>query len=128
MTKRKNFILWLIFGLIFSAFSLNVHAEGVVTNCDYFDDKFTPGTLAWALEGGGDVIFECSGEIEVPRIVIETDTLIDANGNDVILSGGHNNIVLRIREESKLDLKGLKITKAKTSGTSGDIENIDGKV
>jgi len=102
------------------------HAAGVVTDCSKFGTTIEEGTLAWALDGGGDVDFACNGTIIVePEIRIETDTVIDSNGFDVVLSGNNKNSVFWVREEKNLDLLGLKITKGAAYGA---VRNLGGSV
>src|SRR5436190_20562726 len=57
-------------------------ASGVVTNC-------TEADVRAALEGGGAVTFACDGTITLTNtLTIATNTVLDASGRLVVLSGG----------------------------------------
>ena len=80
-----------------------VHAEGVVTVCD------EPHLLA-ALVGGGMVTFACSGTIALTEpIIVDTDTTIDGDGQDVTFSGNNAVQVLSVRSGAMLNLNRLTI-------------------
>lgn len=85
-----------------------------------------PRNLSGGAREGGAVIFACGGTITVvPQIRIELDTSIDANGQEVILSGGNTNSVFWVSVGKKLDLIGLTITGA---ADYGGVRNIGGTV
>jgi hypothetical protein len=126
MGKKNLLSLLVILGLLGSGFALDAHAGGVVTNCSTFGTPTTVGTLAWALVGGGDVTFQCSGTIIVPtRIDLRTNTNINANGYNVTLSGGNNNSVLYVWNGVTSELIGLHIT---GSNNGWALANLGGSV
>lgn len=86
-----------------------------------------PRNLSGGARGGGGITFACGGTITVvPQIQIELDdTSIDANGQEVILSGGNTNSVFWVSVGKKLDLSGLTITGA---AVYGGVRNIGGTV
>lgn len=79
-------------------------AAGVVATCDW-------PTLERALLGGGRVIFACDGTIEVPEIAINRNTVVDARGRSVALSGGGNNRVFAVNRGARLKLLNLGIVR-----------------
>jgi len=126
MRNRLVLSLLLILGLLNSVFALDAHAGGVVTITDRFGSTTDPGTLAWALNGGGTVTFDCDGTITVtPAIQINADTIIDATGRNIILSGNNTNSVFVVLAEKKLDLIGLTIT---GGAVYGGVRNVGGIV
>ncbi len=85
------------------------HASGTVTDCTAYGSVGTAGTLADALAGGGAVTFACNGTIVVPEIVISSDTVLDATGHSVTLSGNNANRVLRVPAGASLTVRHLTI-------------------
>jgi hypothetical protein len=79
-------------------------AAGNVTNCSTFGSSATVGDLAWALQGGGTVTFGCSGTIVVPEIVLSTNTILDATGQSVTVSGNNANRVLFVNSGVTVEL------------------------
>lgn len=65
-------------------------AAGTVNPC-------TEASLRAALSGGGTVSFACDGTITLAaELVINTDTVIDGTGRDVVLSGNGQTRILRL--------------------------------
>lgn len=80
--------------LLTGSYPLTAKAGGTVTDCSKYGPD--PGTLQAALVGGGTVTFACSGTIIVPQIDLQADTIIDATGQSITLSGNNTNTVLQI--------------------------------
>lgn len=97
------------------------HAAGTVTDCS----KYGPGagTLQEALAGGGTVTFSCNGTIVVPEIVINDDTVLDGAGQNVTLSGGDINRVLRVESGKSLTVRRLTITNGRADRGAGIYTN-----
>lgn len=79
-------------------------SAGVVVTCDW-------PALQAALRGGGRVTLACDGAIEVPEIVVDRPTVVDARGRAVTLSGGGNNRVFAVNRGARLTLFDLKIVR-----------------
>ena len=86
------------------------HAAGTVTNCVYAG----AGGLQAALAGGGTVTFDCDGTIVVPEIAIGINTVLDATGHDVTLSGNNANRVLFVNGGASLTVRHLTIADGST--------------
>ena len=107
MVKRILSIILLLNLLILSTvFEQNAEAAGVVSDCANFGTYTTEGTLAYALYLGGEVVFNCTGTIPIStHILITENTVINANQNDVVLSGiGNTESVFWVDEGVQLDL------------------------
>lgn len=87
-------------------------AAGIVTTCDW-------PTLQSALRGGGKVLFACDGTIEVPEIVVDLPTAIDARGRSVTLSGGDKNRVFAVNRGARLKLLSLGIVRGSAEHGGG---------
>jgi hypothetical protein len=87
-------------------------ADGVVNNCSQYaaDGDGSTTTLEEALMGGGNVTFACDGTIVVPGIIINTDTILDATGHNVTLSGSNSNRILLISSSTTVEVNGLTIS------------------
>jgi Right handed beta helix region len=130
---KNPFNLLFAMGLLMcSILPLTVHAAGVVTDCSTFGSTgtpgvYVPGTLGAALVGGGDIIFQCSGTINVPLMLITADTRIDATGRNVTLNGSNAQpymfAITSGVPRSELELKNLTITQG-----GPIITNLGGKV
>ena len=94
-------------------------AAGTVTNCASYGSAGTPGDLAWALQGGGTVTFQCSGTIVVPSITLFQDTVIDSAGQSVTLSGNHVNRVLVVNSGVTVELNGITVANGVTTPDAG---------
>ncbi len=94
-------------------------AAGTVTNCASYGSAGTPGDLAWALQGGGTVTFQCSGTIVVPPITLSQDTVIDSAGRSVTLSGNHANKVLLVNSGVTVELNGITVANGVTAPDAG---------
>jgi hypothetical protein len=87
-------------------------AEGVVNSC-------TEADLRAALAGGGTVTFACDGTITLTdTLVITNDTVIDAAGRDVTISGGGAVRIFSVASGTQSLLAGLKIVNG-VHGTEG---------
>ncbi len=84
-----------------------------VTTCD--DSSFQA-----ALVGGGRIEFACDGTLVVPELVITADTVIDASGHQVTLSGNRSNRVFYVRRGVKLSLVHLAIAEGHASSMIND--------
>ena len=87
-------------------------AAGIVATCDW-------PALQSALRGGGKVLFACNGTIEVPEIVIDLPTAIDARGRSVTLSGGGGNRVFAVNRGARLKLLSLGIVRGSAEHGGG---------
>ncbi len=106
--------------LIVAAFAATTaHAAGTVTDCSTYGPG--AGTLQDALTGGGTVTFACDGTIIVPEITISQDTLVDATGHDVTLSGNNANRVFNVASGSNLALESITIANAQSTGNGGGV-------
>ena len=101
----------------------SVQAAGSVTDCRNYGPG--EGTFQEALADGGTIIFECSGKIVVPEIVIRANTKIDATGQNVILSGNNANRVFTLDGStgSELEIVNLTITEG-IADNGGGIANL----
>ena len=100
------------------------HAAGTVTDCSTYGPAV--GTLQVALTGGGTVTFACDGTIIVPEITISQNTVVDASGHDVTLSGNNANRVFVVASGGNLTLASITIANAKAptgNPYGGDILN-----
>src|SRR6266404_905219 len=78
--KTNALVLWVLWGSL--AALPAAFGSGTVANC-------TQADLEAALAGGGTVQFACSGTITLTNtLVIAQDTMLDANGSTVTISGG----------------------------------------
>jgi predicted outer membrane repeat protein len=111
--------------LLLSTFTLGVptaQAAGTVTDCTSFG--YAPGTLGFALFGGGGTItFACSGTIVVPAngldLISGPDLVFDATGYNVTLSGNSANRVLYVHNQN-VTLRHLTIANGK-AGVGGGV-------
>ncbi len=91
-----------------------VEGGGVVTNG-------TEAALTAALAGGGTVTFAWDGTITVTNAkVIATNTILDASGRRVTISGGNTSRVFKVMSGASLDLIHLTIANGR-SGSGGAI-------
>jgi hypothetical protein len=113
LSTRIGISLVASFGLVVSPLA-STQAAGTVTNCTSYGSQEIFGDLAWALQGGGDVTFACSGAIVVsPEIVLSQDTVIDATGQSVTLSGNNTNRVLYVNAGVTAKLINIIVTDGK---------------
>jgi len=76
---------------------------GVVTNC-------TEADLHAAMSGGGTVTFACDGTIILAATITNaTDTVLDATGHQVVISGGTNVQVFYLNTNVSLSLVNLTV-------------------
>jgi hypothetical protein len=88
-----------------------VHAAGVVTNA-------TEANLRAAMAGGGTVTFVCDGTITLAGTITNSaNTVLDAAGHQIIISGGNVVRVFYVNTNSTLTL--LNVTVANGAATSG---------
>ncbi|MFO7641750.1 MAG: choice-of-anchor Q domain-containing protein [Candidatus Competibacteraceae bacterium] len=88
-------------------------APKVLTTCD-------AAALTAALVGGGRIEFACDGTLVVPELAIAADTVLDASGRQVTLSGNHLNRVLSVRRGVTLRLVHLTVAAGHARSTAGD--------
>jgi hypothetical protein len=104
---------------------LAVRGSGVVTNC-------TEANLRAAMSGGGLVTFACDGTITLAdSITNATDTILDARGRQVTISGGNAVRVFYVNTNTALTLANLSIADGKSFGGSavlnlGGMLNLNG--
>jgi hypothetical protein len=105
--QHLNYRSLLLISLLIGGYSLAVQAGGPVSDCSTYGPG--AGTLEQTLVGGGLVTFGCSGTIVVPEITIASNTTIDADGQDVTLSGNNTNRIFIVDEGVTLDLNHVSI-------------------
>jgi hypothetical protein len=96
-------------------------AGGTVTSC-------TESSLRAAMAGGGTVTFACDGTIAVANtLTIALDTVLDASGHQVSISGGNALPVVRVNPNVAVSLINLTICNGKTpNGTNGTLLGMNG--
>lgn len=95
---------------------IKVEADQFTKICDY-------AILQEALAQSRSVKFDCEGPIVVtPELDINQDTVLDATGHNVTLSGNGNNRVLKVRPGIKLELKDITIANG-SADHGGGIDN-----
>lgn len=100
---RTIYILGILVLLAVAVPASPAHAGDVVMVCD-------EAHLRAALAGGGTVTFACSGVITLSStITIEADTMIDGNGQEVIISGNNAVRVFWVDWGVTLNLLGLVV-------------------
>ena len=88
-------------------------AGGVVTNCAEAD-------VRTAMEGGGLVTLACEGTITLSNTLRFTaNTIIDARGHSVVLSGGNAVRVLEVGPGAEAALFNLTITQGRSTNGGG---------
>jgi hypothetical protein len=93
------------------------HADGVVTTC-------TESALRSALIGGGQVTFACDGVISLSDVLVVTnDTLLDATGHDVTVSGSNSTRLFRIDPGVRLVVENLTLADGLARGTNSTVDN-----
>lgn len=91
----------------------SVQAAGVISTC-------SEAAFNTALSGGGDVIFTCSGTINITtQKIIAANTVINATGQNVILDGGSTYSIFTVNAGVSLTLRNLTIQNA--SGGTGSV-------
>ncbi len=106
----KGFVLvpWCLWGLSSSGF-----AGGTVTTP-------TQDALQNALNGGGTVVFACNGPVPLTNtITIAEDTLIDASGFDVTISGGNAVRLFQVNANVRFECRGLTFADGRFIGADG---------
>lgn len=100
--------------------TFNLLAGGVVTNC-------TQADLRQALSGGGQVRFECDGQIALTdTLVITNDTSFDATGHSVALSGGLSVRLFQVEPGVSLTLTHLVLADGTARGTNSTVADAAG--
>jgi hypothetical protein len=112
-------------------FAAAVHLFFVIANYNCTSATITEcneGSLRSAVAGGGTVTLACDGTIVLSQpLVIDRDTVIDASGHSVILSGGDAVRVFVVSSNVSLTLGGLEISHGRAE-TGGAILNDGGTV
>lgn len=89
-----------------------VFGAGTVTNC-------TQAELEAALVGGGTVRFGSSGTVTLTNtLIIAEDTLLDASGYAVTISGGNAVRLFRVNTNVKFEVKGLTLADGQFIGAN----------
>jgi predicted outer membrane repeat protein len=99
-------------------------AGGVVTNCTQTD-------LLGALAGGGTVTFACDGTITLTsQLVMTNDTVIDATGHTISLSGNNSTRIFEVTPDTSLSLINLTLENGRADGgdSGSAIRNRNGRV
>ena len=80
----------------------------------------TQESLLAALQGGGDVSFNCNGTITLTNTIeISTDTRIDAGNQSIKISGGDTCRVFHIASNVTCTIKGITISNGRASSGAG---------
>jgi hypothetical protein len=88
-------------------------AGGVVSVC-------TEAALRTAMNGGGTVTFACDGTITLARTITNiVDTILDASGHQIKISGGDAGRVLYIRSNTTFVVNHLTIAHGRSSSGAG---------
>jgi len=96
------------------------HASGVVTNCN-------EAALRAALAGGGRVAMACDGTIVLTNtIIITADTVLDASGHSVSLSGNNAVRIIQIASGISLTLSNLTLKLGRSTDGGAAIANWGG--
>jgi hypothetical protein len=110
-------LLRLVFFALLAALPFSGQSAGVVSTA-------TEASLDSALAGGGTVTFACSGTITVTNVEnIITNTLLDATGYNVTISGGNTSQVFNVSNTANLTLLNLTIANGYTTTNGGAIYN-----
>jgi hypothetical protein len=109
-----RFAHYLAIGLLVPFFGgENAWAGGTVTSC-------TDASLRAALAGGGSVTFACDGTITLASTISNSvDTVLDASGHQITISGGDAVRIFFVASNSTLALTHL----TRSSGRSPDGTN-----
>jgi hypothetical protein len=92
-------------------------AGGVVTNC-------TEAALRAAMAGGGTVTFACDGTITLASTINNvSDTTLDGNGHQVIISGGGTSRVFFISTNAHFTLLSLTVANGSSDNGAGIYNN-----
>ena len=96
---------------------LFARGAGVVNNC-------TDSDLRTAMAGGGTVTFACDGTIYVwPTLSIAANTVLDASGHQIKLSGGNSGTVIQVNQGVTVSLFNLTICNGQShDGTNGYLD------
>jgi hypothetical protein len=100
---------------------LAVHGGGVVAEC-------TESNLRAAMAGGGTVTFACDGTITLAKTITNTvDTLLDASGHQVTISGSNAVRVFYVNTNVVFALVNLTVANGRAASGAG-IFNAGGTV
>lgn len=84
-------------------------------------------SLRSAIERGGLIEFKCDTAIEISRpLTISKDTILDASGFEVVLSGGDRVRIIEVNPGAKLTLKHLTLTRGFIAGDTNNIDPVVG--
>lgn len=119
---KPHSLLHLCFCALFALWSTcSAIASGVVSPC-------TEASLNAALAGGGTVTFACAGTITLTTTkVVSVNTILNADGYNVTLSGGSNTRLFYVNTNVSLEINGLKLVNG-SSTNGGAIFNNGGEV
>jgi len=94
------------------AFCFSAFGGGTVNN-------LTQADLERALAGGGTVLFGTGGTLTLTNtITIASDTILDANGNIVTISGGNAVRLFQVTTNVSFWVKGLTLADGRVIGTN----------
>src|SRR5262245_51629501 len=107
------FQLGLAFLVLLRCWSADPTPVQVLASCD-------EASLRTALAAGGIIQFACDGTITLEaELVVAKNTILDASGHDVALSGGRKTRVLQVNSGVELSLIQLTIKQGKSSRGAG---------
>jgi hypothetical protein len=119
VSRRLLALRFLPFAILL--WTLPMHAGGLVTNC-------TEADLRSALAGGGTVTFECDGTITLTsEMVITNNTVINATGHTISLSGNNSVRIFAVTNGATLSLANLTLRDGRAQ-YGGAINNVNGRV
>jgi hypothetical protein len=94
---------------LWAGLSHQAQADVTLTDC-------SAAELSFAVARGGTVLFGCSGTIALARpIEVVTDTVLDANGQRVVLSGSTNTQLFRIHAGVEFALRGVTLVNGRNT-------------
>jgi RHS repeat-associated protein len=117
-SRLVNFVsAWLMVFIGIFLVSNSAEAGGVVTTASETE-------LESALAGGGPVSFTFDGVITLTTTkVISNDTVLDATGREVTISGGNNVQIFRVNPGVTLTLSNLTLANGRATNSGGAIFN-----
>ena len=115
------FLAWLLIALCcLETISNSARAEGTITTCDQ-------AGLEAALAGGGNVGFACSGVIVLTNTIsITTDTVLDATGQSVTISGNDLVRLFNVGSNVSFTIDNMTLTHGNDIGSSGTFRTAAG--
>src|SRR5688500_11656531 len=106
--RRRSFYISSLWFL-----STLVSAGAPLSTCD-------ETSLRQAISNGGTITFACDGTITLSAtLIVERDTVLDASGREVTISGANTVRVFEVRPGVRLSVRELTIADGAVVGTNG---------